>query len=150
MHYFTLFMAIQVNSQYLPFLTGQKQTHNYRCSADVWLLALSSQFHIHLHRVCGMAGNQTTSPVSQDGDLIYWDFFIQLILPPTLSTAVHFLADFSCHRLHFPFEQSHPRTDIPVIAMIPFSLCLKLSIHCLSKLINLNFSLTRHVPKISH
>lgn len=83
-----------------------------------------------------MVGNQTTfSSVSRWGSHPL-DFFIQLILPPTLSTAVHFLADSSCHRLHFPFEQSQPGTDIPVTAMIPFSLCLKLSIHCLSKRIN--------------
>lgn len=69
-----------------------------------------------------MAGNQTTSPVSQEGDPIHWDFFIQLTLLPTLSTAVPFLADPACHRLHFPFKRSHPGTDIPVIAVIVFSL----------------------------
>lgn len=135
----TLSMAIEVNSHRLPSMTGQEQTHNYHCSADMRLLALSSQFHIHMHRVCGMAGNQTTSPVSQEGDPIHWDFFIQLILFPTLSTADCFLAGFPHHKLHFPFKRSHPEISIPVIAMILLSLCLKLSICCLSKLTKMKF-----------
>lgn len=116
----------------LPFVTSQEQTHNYGCSTDLRLLALSPQFHLHLHRVRGLAGNQTTSPMSQEGNPIHWDFFIQSLFP-TFSTVAHFLTDFSCHRLHFPFKPSQSGTNSLVIATVLLSLCLKLSIYLLSK-----------------
>lgn len=60
-----------IYDHYLPFVTAQEQTHNYCCSPEMWFLALSPQFHVHLHRVWGTARNQTISPVSQEGNPIH-------------------------------------------------------------------------------
>jgi len=80
-------------------MTGQEQTHNHHCSADMLLLALSSQFHIHLHGVSSMAG---ITPASQEGDPLHWDFFIQLILLPTLSNSCAFPGRFFQPQPAFP------------------------------------------------
>lgn len=114
-------------------MTGQEQTHNYCCSTDTCLVTPIPHSPA---QVCGTAGNQTTSPVSQEGNPIHQDFFIQILLP-ALSTVAHFLTHFSCNRLHFSFKPSHPGTASLVKATVLLSLCLKLNIYLLSKPIKL-------------
>lgn len=138
--YTTLVMAIQVTPHYLSFMTITSHLWRVR-SKPTTTAAQCGYLPCHPNStctVCGMAGNQTTCPVSQEGNPIHRDFFIQVLLP-TLSTVAHFLTEFSCHRLDCPFKLSHPGIASLVIATVLFSLHLKLGIYLLSKPIKLEF-----------
>lgn len=133
--YTTLVMAIQVTPYYLPFMTITSHLWQIR-SKPTAIAAQLTCGHLPCHpnstcTDCGTAGNQNTSPVSQEGNPIHRDFFIQIL--PTLSTVAHFLTDFSCQRLHFPFKPSHPGIASLVIAIVLLLLCLNLSIYLPSK-----------------